>query len=287
MAFNMKYIILILFVSINLYSAAIPLKRIKLTSTFGESRKDHFHNGIDLGAGKQDVYAVKDGKIIFYYDRSEFPFDNYPGSGNFVILDHEKTRSYYMHLKDNSLNKTNYQVKESAAIGITSDTGHSYGVHLHFGIEKKQPLEILNPISFFKDHINDRARPRIERFLVKVDDSSLIPVFNTYNIRGGTKITLFVKTYDLIQNNNNKMGPYKITCYINDEKFRTYTFDRLIVKNNYYYLPPGFKFDDTYHDKFTYILGEFPIREKRYDIKIIVEDFFGNSASIERHLVIK
>ncbi len=287
MVFRIKGILLLLLISIGLHASTIPLKRIKLTSTFGESRSDHFHNGIDFGAGEQEVMALQDGKIIFYFDKSEFPFDNYPGSGNFAILEHKDIRSYYMHLKDKSVNKTNFWVREGSPIGITSDTGHSYGIHLHFGIEKMHPMEILNPISFFSSDIKDRARPKIERFLIKVDQSDLIPVFNSYRINEGENITLFVKTYDLIHDNINKSGPYKITCLINNEKFSEFIFDKLIVKNNYYCLPGSLSFDDIYYDKYTYILGDFPIKEKKYDIKIIVEDFFGNSASIERQIIIR
>lgn len=284
----MKHItILLLFFSVNLYSVTLPLKRIKLTSTFCENRRDHFHNGLDFGAGEQKVYSVQDGKIIFYYDRTEFPFGNYPGSGNYIIMDHSETRSYYMHLKDNSINKTNYNIKEGSYIGRTSDTGHSRGIHLHFGIEKIRPLEILNPLLFFKNYIKDKVRPRIERFYIKIDDSSLIPVFNTYQINEGRKITLYIKTYDMIKNNHNKMGIYKITCYVNNERFKEYILDKLIVKNNNYYLLPNITFDDFYYDKFTYIIGDFPIKEKRYEIKIVVEDFFGNSVKIKRYLVIR
>ncbi len=288
MVFIMKYIILtLLLFSTSLYAVTMPVKRVKLTSTFGESRKDHFHNGVDLGAGEQDVYSFQHGKIIFYYDKSEFPFDNYPGAGNFAILDHNDTRSYYMHLKDNSINKTNYEINEGAYIGRTSDTGHSYGIHLHFGIEKKRPLEILNPLTFFRDFIKDTIRPGIERFFIKIDDSDLIPIFNSYRISHGSKISLFLKTYDMVHNSNNKMGVYKITCYVNNEKFREYIFDKLIIKNNYYYLQPGHVFDEVYLEKYLYILGEFPIEKKLYDIEIVVEDFFYNSAKIKRQLIVR
>ena len=288
MVYNMRLFIIIFFVLLSqLYSETIPVKIVKLTSTFGESREDHFHNGVDLGAGEQDVFSIKEGKIIFYFDKSEFPNEQYPGSGNFIVIDHADKRSYYMHLKDTSINKTNYQINEGGYIGITSDTGHSYGIHLHFGIEKKRPLEILNPILFFRDQFEDTISPRIEQVLIRIDDSELKPIPGSTVIRNGSKIALFVNTYDLIQGNNNKMGPYKITCNVNNEKFREYVFDKLIVKNNYYYLPPNYTFKDIYYDKYILHLGEFAIQEKKYVIQVIVEDFAGNSTKIQKILIIR
>lgn len=283
----MKVLIIILLLISTLFSVSLPVDRPRLTSTFGESRRDHFHNGVDYGGGEQNVKAIQDGKIIFYSDQEEFPFDNYYGSGNYAIIDHDKTRSYYMHLKNNSINKTNYNIKEKGIIGRTSDTGHSYGIHLHFTIEKKQPIEILNPLTFFKDQFEDKVKPKINGFFIKIDDSKLIPVHNTYKVEEADEITLYLSTYDLIQNNNNKMGPYKITCYLNDEQFSQYLFDKLIVKNNYYYLVPNYSFQDIYHEKYIYILGKFPVKEKSYSIKVVVEDFLGNQAEIQRKIEIK
>ncbi|MBU1075990.1 MAG: M23 family metallopeptidase [Spirochaetes bacterium] len=270
----------------SLDSATLPVKRVKLTSTFGESRKDHFHNGMDFGGGVQSVHAIEDGKIIFFSDKDDFPFNNYFGSGNYVIVDHKKTRSYYMHLEDGSVNKTNISVKEDAILGKTSDTGHSYGIHLHFTLENKQPNQILNPLLFFKEAITDNVRPRIERFMVKVDDSDPVIISQSHQIPAGSEITLLINAYDTLQNNNNKMGVYKITCYLNNDKLTEYIFDRLNVKNNFYYLNPSYSFKDIYLDKYTYIIGKFPIKEKEYTIKVVVEDFAGNTAQTEKTLKI-
>ncbi len=280
-------IILFLFITMNLFSISLPVKKAKLTSTFGESRNDHFHNGVDFGGGEQAVCAVEDGRIIFYSDREEFPFNNYYGSGNYIIIEHKKTRSYYMHLKNKTVNKTNFEIKENSVIGRTSNTGHSFGVHLHFTLEKIQPIEILNPLLYFNEPIKDRIKPKIDKFMIKVDDSNPIIISKSYQIREGSEITLFIKTYDLIQNNNNKMGVYKIICYLNNEKLTEYVFDKLIVKNNYYYLPPNYSFHDIYYDKYIYTIGKFSLEEKKYSIKIVVEDLAGNKTQTERNLIIR
>jgi len=268
-------------------SIVLPVKRVKITSTFGESRKDHFHNGVDFGGGEQSIYAIKDGIIIYYFDKSEFPFVNYPGSGNFVVIQHKNFRSYYMHLKDNSINKTNMYIKKGEVIGITSDTGHSYGIHLHFGIEKIYPKEVLNPLMFFRNLIQDKISPKIYRFYIKVDDSDLIPVYQSYSIISGKTLSFFLETYDFIRESSNRMGIYKILFFVNNELIREYKFDKLKVKNNKYYLPPYFSFEDVFYDKYIYRLGKIPIEEKNYNIRIDVEDFFGNKKVIKRHLKVK
>ena len=76
-------------------SVSLPLKKIKVTSPFG-MRKDPFtgerkmHNGIDLYARNDEVYAMFPGvvKKVGYDKRS----------GNFIILQHGDYSVVYCHL---------------------------------------------------------------------------------------------------------------------------------------------------------------------------------------------
>ena len=36
-----------------------PVRNISLTATFGEDRWGHFHSGIDLGGGEQEIYSCR------------------------------------------------------------------------------------------------------------------------------------------------------------------------------------------------------------------------------------
>lgn len=283
------FLIFILFIHGTLSGLTLPVKDAKVTSTFGETRQDHFHNGVDFGGGEQDVLAVRDGKIVFYSDRREFPFTPYMGSGNYVILKHrENQRTYYMHLKNGSINKTNYEVKEGTCLGRTSDTGHSYGIHLHFSMEKEHPLEILNPLKFFKDQLTDAQKPRIEAVLASVDEGPASVFYDTLNLRDGEFVTLFIRCADYWQNDSiHRLAPYRITCEVNGEKLAEYVFDRLIVKNNYYYLPPNFSFEDIYGSKEGIRLGRISLNRKQYDITITVEDLFGNQAKTGRRISVQ
>ena len=63
-------------------------KKYQISSTFGESRLDHFHNGIDLPGEGSKVLAPKDGRVL-YRINSEFTPGEMPyGGGNTLILDH-------------------------------------------------------------------------------------------------------------------------------------------------------------------------------------------------------
>lgn len=271
-----------------LFSVRLPLEHPKLTSTFGESRKDHFHNGIDFGGGEQKVYPMMDGKIIYYYDKKDFPFDNYMGPGNMVIVQHDyKYRTYYFHLKEGSINKKDLEVTEETVLGKTGNTGRSRGIHLHFTVEKLKPLEVLNPLKFFKEFLTDKLKPTIKGFYIKINDNEPVLVNGNIYIREKVKLLLILKCFDLYRINANRMGVYRIECYINDVKFTDFKFDKLIYKHNNYYLPQDFSFKDIYYSKNEYLLGEFIPEPGVYNIKIIVSDFWGNSTKIKRNIIVK
>ena len=108
-------------------SVSLPLKRIKVTSPFG-MRKDPFtgkrrmHNGIDLRARNDEVYAMFPGvvKKVGYDKRS----------GNYVTLQHGDYTVSYCHLS-RVVVKESTPVLAGDVVGITGNTGRSTGEHLH------------------------------------------------------------------------------------------------------------------------------------------------------------
>lgn len=111
---------------------SLPLKRIKVTSPFG-MRKDPFtgewrmHNGIDLYAENDEVYAMLAGTVkkVGYDSRS----------GNYVILQHGEYTISYCHLSAITV-KENTPVLAGDVVGITGNTGRSTGEHLHITCRK-------------------------------------------------------------------------------------------------------------------------------------------------------
>ena len=125
-------------------SVSLPLKRIKVTSSFGMRRdpftgKRKMHNGIDLHARNDEVYAMFPGvvKKVGYDKRS----------GNYVTLQHGDYTVNYCHLsKVTVLIGTHMYARE--VIGISGNTGRSTGEHLH--ITCKRNGKYINPQILFQ-----------------------------------------------------------------------------------------------------------------------------------------
>ncbi len=125
-------------------SVSMPLKRIKVTSPFG-MRKDPFtgkrkmHNGIDLHARNDEVYAMFPGvvKKVGYDKRS----------GNYITLQHGDYTVSYCHLSRVTV-KEKTPVLAGDVVGITGNTGRSTGEHLHLTC-KRSGISI-NPSVMFE-----------------------------------------------------------------------------------------------------------------------------------------
>lgn len=125
-------------------SVSLPLKRIEVTSPFG-MRKDPFtgkrkmHNGIDLHARNDEVYAMFPGivKKVGYDKRS----------GNYVTLQHGDYTVSYCHLSRVTV-KEKKPVLAGDVVGITGNTGRSTRDHLH--ITCKRNGIIVSPQKLFQ-----------------------------------------------------------------------------------------------------------------------------------------
>lgn len=98
------------------------------------------HGGTDLNYTNDPVYALADGKVINVrktYNRN----DSSGGSiGNFVNVLHtsksgKQYTTIYGHLKSVAVNVGDY-VTRGQKLGISGNTGHSTGAHLHFEIRE-------------------------------------------------------------------------------------------------------------------------------------------------------
>ena len=118
---------------------AYPLKQIKVTSSFGY-RKDPFtgkkrlHNGLDLRARNEEVYAMLHGKVIKTGEDQR--------SGKYVILQHGNIQISYCHLSK-IIVKTGANVNPGKVVAISGSTGRSSGPHLHMTLRVNG--EIINP----------------------------------------------------------------------------------------------------------------------------------------------
>lgn len=94
-----------------------------------ESFRKHPHNGIDfkMESGEQ-LRSISSGTVHIK------DFGNY-NAGKTVIIEGEDGRSYiYGHLSQFNVREGQY-VEQGQLIGLSGNTGHSTGAHLHFGVK--------------------------------------------------------------------------------------------------------------------------------------------------------
>lgn len=126
---------------INYYlSVSFPMKKLIINSPFG-IRKDPFtgkkrnHNGLDLRASADEVYAMLDGKVKKTGEDKR--------SGKYIVIEHGQYLISYCHLSHIWV-KRGTQIKPGEVVGITGNTGRSTGEHLH--ITCKRDNKYIDPV---------------------------------------------------------------------------------------------------------------------------------------------
>lgn len=271
---NKKILVLSLLIlaSINL-SFRWPVTDPIMKSTFGESRNDHFHDGIDLVSNNKSVYPVGAGKLMFVWNRIYFPLENYWGGGNFKIISHgNNILSVYMHLEDGDDLKAAYT--ESDVIGYFGNTGHSYGPHIHFTFLDQVKKESINPLLNLP-LLTDTKAPQILYFYIKIGDK-YIRLNENSNIRLTQHYPLLVEIRDSITGKEN-LGIYKLKAVANGNEIVNTDFSRIDIGEN------GLTIQKINHDNLFDEKGYYKISGIRYQegpnsFVIQVSDFSGNTA---------
>ncbi|PZU89026.1 MULTISPECIES: M23 family metallopeptidase [Chryseobacterium] len=129
---------------------AMPLSRgISVTSPYGDRvhpifRTSRMHNGIDLKAHYENVYAVMDGTV------TETGWDS-KGGGNFIKVKHyERFETAYLHLSEIYYRAGEF-VKAGYIIAKSGNSGNSTGAHLHFSVRENG--KYINPAHFLNNLI--------------------------------------------------------------------------------------------------------------------------------------
>jgi hypothetical protein len=127
--------------------------KYKITSRYGdfESIRNHPHNGIDfkMETGTK-LKAIEDGTIHLKN------FGNI-NAGKTIIIEGDDGKSYiYGHLSHFNV-KNGQHVEKGDLIGLSGNTGHSTGSHLHFGV-KDSSNHFLDPSPYI-DHIQNMNTP--------------------------------------------------------------------------------------------------------------------------------
>ncbi len=257
-----------------LLSFQLPVTNGTVHSTFGEPRPDHFHNGVDISSIDKKVYPVKEGNLVFAWDRALFPLEQYPGVGNYCILEHnKKEKSLYVHLENNIHLKPVYALTDN--IAFMGNTGRSYGIHLHYAILINCTISV-NPFTVLPP-IDDKKTPVIEAVYIKVGDS-YTRLREGGNIRLTKHHPLAIQCIDAIQRNE-RCGVFALKVILNNVTVTDVRFDAIKLDNKNKLTIQGLPFENLYDSKGNYLITNVSYNPGINNLTVIAEDFAGNQTS--------
>ncbi len=250
-----------------------------VTSMFGDNRGDHYHSGIDLAGTDKPVFSIDDAEVIFM-NKNRSGSVKY-GSGNFVMLENKesKIRYNYSHLADSSYDENIKSYSMGEFLGLSGNSGHSTGKHLHFEVEDTKTHKVLNPLSMVR--VKDTRRPVIrDVFFIDINKQK-VSLFKTRRIVRGGK--LFISAFDYVDGNSIELTPYSIEVFINGDEFSAITLDSLSKRNEGYYVGNTQKdFQSLYEtgEENLFFLREQYFLPGLFSIKVVVRDFAGNASTL-------
>ena len=265
-----------------------PVDSRVLTATFGESRWDHFHTGIDIGGGAQKVRPVESGEVVYYQDGAAREGTPPSGLGTFLVIEHERgIRSLYAHLEPGSVSELPPHVGLDTVIGTIGDTGASLGKHLHLEIIDSEIGSYVNPLLVLPS-LPDTVTPDIKSVRYVSDDADEetqpVPLVRGARVPSGEH-RLLIELYDRSEYVAYfcPMSPYRITGFINGSEAFDFTMDSLSEKNGELVIGRGnatTSFADLYHDDWVVESGPIPFRVGEIQLEIVARDLVGNEASL-------
>jgi hypothetical protein len=271
----------LIIIALSFASFRWPVGSGTITSTFCESRWDHFHDGIDITSFDGKVYPVEPGTLLYYWDKTLFPLDNYPGGGNYKILAHRNgLYSVYMHLENGMSSKKIYIAEDT--VGIMGDTGHSGAKHVHFSIGNAAASTSMNPLKLLPPH-DDTRPPIISEMAFHIGDKYVI-VRDKANIRLTKHYPLLLKVTDSMQGRES-LGIYKMSVLFNGRKVYDKEFASLSSSKGAFSVQ-GKGFDSLFDRKGYYKVEGLVYAEGENVVHVTAADFSGNTTEAEFTFVV-
>jgi hypothetical protein len=310
----------------------IPLS---LSANFGELRIDHFHSGLDIktqGATGKEVVAVAPGyiyrisvspggfgKALYIRHPSGFStvyghLDKFsPEIDEYVKTQQYEKKSFLVTLYPS---REKFPVKQGEIIAYSGNSGSSGGPHLHYEIRKSETEIPINPLSY--DYgIADDVKPVIEKLVVypvgkntlvnnrnKKKSISVNGVNGKYTLPPDTEIDISgtagfgIKSYDQLDESNNKCAVYSIELLIDSSLIFKYVMDAFSF-NESRYINSHIDYETYIREKIyierTFVLPNDKLSvyknlvnrgiynfqdEKTHHAEIIVSDIHGNKSRL-------
>jgi hypothetical protein len=256
-----------------------PVAAKVITGTFGEDRGDHFHNGIDLGGGSQDVHPVLPGELVFRFDEAS-DYSSLPrGVGSFVVLHHEQNiLSLSCHLQNGSLGPERPSYVPADRLGIIGESGHADGPHLHFSVFDEEADSMVNPLAFLPP-LPDRQPPVIRHVFIAAGDHRQ-PLENGASLPPG-RAEILAEAYDLREDVTFSwpLAPASISLSIDGVEVSRISFDSLQVVDGKAVLS-GAKLSrgQVYDPAGLLRCGTVELRTGESHLRLAARDLAGNEA---------
>ena len=162
------------------YGKPLDMPVLQSSSNFGKLRSTRFHSGVDFRTGGVEgkrVLAVEDGQIyrigVKPYGYGNVVYVAHP-DGNISVYGHlskftpeveayVRSERYRQQRNDIDLfpEAGRFPVKRGEVIGLSGNSGNSFGPHLHFEIREGASQRTVNPIARGYYRVKDDLPPRI------------------------------------------------------------------------------------------------------------------------------
>jgi hypothetical protein len=256
-----------------------PVASRIITGTFGEDRGDHFHNGIDIGGGSQDVHPVLPGELVFRYDEAS-DYSSLPrGVGSFIVLNHEQNiLSVYAHLQGGSLGPERTSYVSGERLGVIGETGHANGPHLHFTVFDEEAGSAMNPLAFLPA-LADRQHPVIRHIFIAAGEQRLA-LDNGVTLKPG-RVEILAEAYDLREDVSFSwpLAPALVTVSVDGVEISRVSFDSLQVSGGRAMLDGGpLTRSGVYDPSGLLRCGTVELRAGESHLRISARDLAGNEA---------
>ena len=257
-----------------------PVEDRAVTATFGENRWGHFHGGIDIGGGEQEIHPIGRGEIIFYFEENADSRGIPTGLGNFVVVEHERgIRSLYAHMKSQSRDDIQISVTKEDVLGIIGESGSALGKHLHLEVFDGELNRLVNPLELLPV-LSDVTTPDIEALYLE-QDGTIVRLGPNTAISPGLWV-LIIDAYDTSNLNGRiyPVAPYRVLVYLNGREEISLSFESLEEDGRNLVLSGSGHITDEelYVDNWKLRVGKLLLQEGEMQLEVIVRDIAGNEA---------